>query len=79
MPVRRTATKRKASKARVTPPKEVLVTKEQLAVLTDYLQETLGITLAQAERAARAIKPGSRVLGRGQTPRNAFISYMRGR
>jgi len=75
----RTAAKRKSRKASVAPPKEVVVTKEQLTVLTDYLQETLGITLAQAERAARAIKPGSRVFGRGQNPRNAFISYMRGR
>ena len=79
MPVRRTATKRKSGKARVALPKEVVTTEEQLLVLTDYLQETLGITLAQAKRAARAIKPGSRVFGRGQNPRNAFISYMRGR
>lgn len=79
MPPRRTATKRKAGKARVAPPKEVAATEEQLLVLTDYLQETLGITLAQAKRAARAIKPGSRVFGRGETPRshNPFLRSIR--
>lgn len=73
---RRAATRRKSSKPRVSPPKEVPVTEEQLAVLLDYLQEHLGITLAQAKRAARAIKPGSRVFER-QSRRNPFLHFLR--
>lgn len=78
--------KRRASESRVSrrkaaakPPKEVRPSLEQLTVLTDYLQENLGVTLAQAQRAVKALKPGAQVLSRNSLASRRGYAQLLGR
>lgn len=70
VPERRTRKRKPAAPK----PREVQVPEEKVPVLTDYLMENLGVTLAQARRAVRALQPGSRVFERGNP---APVPYMR--